>query len=213
MGGRGRLRRARIKASLILSVLLVALAVLGGVYVVWNPYEDRPDQVDAVIVLGSGADRRTKGREVVVEDDVSGTLVFSLSQRILGELKRGDLEVVEPWAADPSSAAHWPDGTIEQCDAEYNGYSVLCLYPAPNSTAGEALGTAQLAAEEGWESILVVTETSHLLRARNTFNRCTPEDLTIYGVASEGPPSLREKAYRTVYELVANARDLFVSPC
>ena len=202
-------RKSRALARVALMAFLVLLVgLLVGVHAVWNPHEDSPSNVDAVVVLSSGEDRRVKGREIVAKSDVSDVLVYSLSNRLRRQIAEGDVTVV-----DAPRDGELKGNQIEECGADLGPYAVLCVYPRPNSTAGEALAVAELAESEGWDSVLIVTERSHLLRARTTFSRCVPEWLQVYVSASPGPSSLGEKAYRTVYELLATARDLFVDPC
>ena len=192
---------------LVLALVLLA-GLLVGVHAVWSPREDAPARVDAVVVLSSGEDRRVKGREIVAKSDVSDVLVYSLSNRLRRQIDEGEVAVVGALEGNELGSDE-----IEACDTDFGTYAVLCVYPRPNSTAGEALAVSELAEKEGWDSVLIVTERSHLLRARNTFSRCVPEWLQVYVSASPGPSSLGEKAYRTVYELLATARDLFIDPC
>jgi uncharacterized SAM-binding protein YcdF (DUF218 family) len=73
---------------------------------------------------------------------------------------------------------------------------VRCFDPSPYSTRGEARWTA----EQGWSSVVVVTSTYHVRRARELFDRCVdgrlavveadpPVDNFIVGVAWEWPKS------------------------
>lgn len=202
-------RKSRALARVALMAFLVLLVgLLVGVHAVWNPHEDSPSNVDAVVVLSSGEDRRVKGREIVAKSDVSDVLVYSLSNRLRRQIDEGEVAVLGALEGKELGSDE-----IEECDTNFGTYAVLCVYPRPNSTAGEALAVAELAESEGWDSVLIVTERSHLLRARTTFSRCVPEWLQVYVSASPGPSSLGEKAYRTVYELLATARNLFVDPC
>jgi uncharacterized SAM-binding protein YcdF (DUF218 family) len=49
---------------------------------------------------------------------------------------------------------------------------VICLTPPSSSTRGEARGFAALAHRERWRSVVVVTSTYHLRRARQALRRC-----------------------------------------
>jgi uncharacterized SAM-binding protein YcdF (DUF218 family) len=73
---------------------------------------------------------------------------------------------------------------------------VRCFRPSPYSTRGEA----RWAAAQGWSSVVVVTSTYHVRRARELFERCIdgrvavraakpPLDNFIVGVAWEWPKS------------------------
>ncbi|MBA3787838.1 MAG: YdcF family protein [Actinobacteria bacterium] len=61
---------------------------------------------------------------------------------------------------------------------------VLCPVPDPYSTRGEARLVARLAAERGWDSIVVVSSRFHLYRARLLFERCYEGRLAFVGAPS-----------------------------
>lgn len=62
-----------------------------------------------------------------------------------------------------------------------NRAQVLCPKPDPYSTRGEARLVARLAAERGWDSIVVVSSRFHLFRARILFARCYGGRLAFVG--------------------------------
>jgi uncharacterized SAM-binding protein YcdF (DUF218 family) len=68
-----------------------------------------------------------------------------------------------------------------------SGVELLCFYPRPNTTQGEAEYTGQLARQRHWKSIIVVTTRDHAWRARLWFTRCF--DGQVY-VATTGLPAL-----------------------
>jgi uncharacterized SAM-binding protein YcdF (DUF218 family) len=63
---------------------------------------------------------------------------------------------------------------------------VICFRPDPYSTRGEAEWTAREAASRGWDSVVVVTSTYHVRRARIIFRRCFKGRLAV--VAAHPPP-------------------------
>jgi uncharacterized SAM-binding protein YcdF (DUF218 family) len=78
---------------------------------------------------------------------------------------------------------------------------VLCFRPDPYSTRGEAEWTGREAARRGWNSVVVVTSTYHVRRARVIFGRCFKGGLAVVaahppagnfaiGVAWEWPKSV-----------------------
>lgn len=58
------------------------------------------------------------------------------------------------------------------CAREIAGVRVTCFLPEPWTTRGEAQEVRRLAAERGWDDIIVVTTTAHLERARFILKRC-----------------------------------------
>jgi uncharacterized SAM-binding protein YcdF (DUF218 family) len=58
---------------------------------------------------------------------------------------------------------------------------VLCFRPDPYSTRGEARAVARMAAARGWRSVLVVTSTYHVTRARLLFDRCVGARVSVTG--------------------------------
>ena len=83
------------------------------------------------------------------------------------------------------------DGSLVEAPCE-----ITCVRPDPYSTRGEAATTARLARERGWRSLVVVTSSYHVPRARHIFRRAFEGELTMvpapatlwrlpYDVASE----------------------------
>ena len=64
---------------------------------------------------------------------------------------------------------------------------VVCFHPEPYSTQGEARWLGREARRRGWDSVVVVTSTYHLRRARMIFRRCYDRGLA--AVAAEPPPA------------------------
>lgn len=61
----------------------------------------------------------------------------------------------------------------ELCDRRIPGVTVTCFLPKPWTTRGEARELNRLAAERHWQSIIVVTTTAHVERARFILERCS----------------------------------------
>jgi uncharacterized SAM-binding protein YcdF (DUF218 family) len=112
------------------------------------PRADSPTRADAVVVLAGGRTERLGTALELVERDVSRTLVISDGR-------------------DPE----WPAAN-RLCDGAKPRLTVVCFRPEPYSTWGEAEDVAVLARRWGWESLAVVTSTSHVFRARMLFERC-----------------------------------------
>ena len=63
---------------------------------------------------------------------------------------------------------------------------VLCFHPDPYSTQGEARWIGREAARRAWDSVVVVTSTYHLRRARMVVERCFHGLLSAVG--ADPPP-------------------------
>lgn len=59
---------------------------------------------------------------------------------------------------------------------------VTCIAPAPETTQGEAEVFARLAEERGWESVTVVSQTSHVPRIRILMGRCFPGTVHVVAI-------------------------------
>ena len=68
------------------------------------------------------------------------------------------------------------------CGERRDGYEVVCFEPFPDRTQGEARAAAALARERGWKTLVVVTSTYHVARARKLFERCFDGEVRAVGV-------------------------------
>lgn len=161
---------------LIIGALSYLLAV-GGLQwlIIWHPRLDEPRPVDAVVVLGLPKERLATGIELI-EAGYSDVLVVSSPHPV-------------------NDAARVPS----ICRNEDSNYEVICFTPQPFTTEGEALTLAQLAAEHGWNEVIVVTYQSHSARARYYFERCASE-VDTYFVANDRERSFLRWANRMLYE-------------
>jgi uncharacterized SAM-binding protein YcdF (DUF218 family) len=57
----------------------------------------------------------------------------------------------------------------------------ICIVTDPETTVGEARATAELAAENGWDEIAVVTTEFHTSRARLLFRQCLGDRVAVVG--------------------------------
>lgn len=187
-----RRRRRSLFAFLLLGALLVGIAA--AQLAIWTPATTEPDKADAIVVLAYGNDRVERGRELAAQG-VSDILVLSMPA------------VLDEWIAEgralPEGSDHW----LEACGTHYENYLALCFSPEPETTEGEAVALAALAAEHGWDSIALVTETSHLGRATMIFERCFAGE--IYSVASVPAYPWWYLPVRGAYEMAAYVKDFF----
>jgi hypothetical protein len=171
-------RRIALSAALVLALLIVA-----GLPVYVLPSVDAvPEHADAVLVLGPPTRARTDlGRELV-RDGVADTLVISV------------------W---PSDLAADPDERdVVACDEP--GMRVECFTAEPGTTQGEARTLAADARARGWTSVVVVTQTPHISRARMLLERCWPGEVLM--VSSGEPHTLGQWAYEYAYQTAGFAK-------
>ena len=141
-------------------VLLVVLVVVAGwaavvVRFVLRPVQQNPRHADAVVVLAGDHLRLGKALELMTRR-VAPTLVIS-----------------------DGLAPGWREAN-RLCRGRAR-FRVVCFRPDPYSTRGEARAVARLAAARGWRSVLVVTSTYHVTRARLLFDRCTQARVSVTG--------------------------------
>jgi uncharacterized SAM-binding protein YcdF (DUF218 family) len=141
----------------VLVVLLVAAWAAGVARFVLWPVQDEPRRADAVVVLAGDHLRLGKALELMTRR-VAPTLVIS------DGLARG-------WRQANRLCRGGADAR----------FRVLCFRPDPYSTRGEARAVARMAAARGWRSVLVVTSTYHVTRARLLFDRCTGARVLVTG--------------------------------
>jgi len=136
---------------LVLKVLVLALVAWVGlaVYLFVFPQRDRPAHASAIVVLGGDAEQRLPLGLKLAGAGVAPVLVVSDGAG-------------SDWAPARALCAH-PGGYT---------FKVVCFRPNPFSTRGEARQMKRMAAARGWRSLLVVTSTYHVYRARMLFQRC-----------------------------------------
>lgn len=154
-------RNAARKAVLrTLAVLLVVVltAVAAGYPVYVRPQTDQPRPADAILVLGgtASAQRYLTGLELAA-DGLAPALVLSNPYR----------------PRDPVLDA--------LCAGQQPGFAVVCFAPEPRTTLGEGRQLRRLEAENGWRSVIVVTSTPHVTRARYIIGKCFDGELIMIG--------------------------------
>ena len=163
----------RRRWSVILLVLVLAV-VLAGVPVYVRPQIDPLRHADAILILGGYEyDRYRVG---------------------LGLADEG-------WA--PAVAVSNPNGPsdpwlTEYCAKPHPQFELYCFIPDPPTTVGEARQLRRLAAEHGWQTVIVVTFRPHISRARFILQQCFDGDLIMF--ASPPQLSLARWAYEYAYQ-------------
>jgi uncharacterized SAM-binding protein YcdF (DUF218 family) len=155
-----RSHRYEIHAAVV--AVTAALAVASGLLFVWPP-TDVARHADAVVILGPGrhGERLTKGLDLV-ERGVAPVVVVSRSRR------RGK----------------WP--LEETLCARGRSY---CFQARPFTTRGEARYVARLAAINHWSSVVVVTSSYHVVRARLLYGRCLGSRVSVVAARPSMSPS------------------------
>jgi len=142
-----------------IATLLVGAWVAATVRLLFLPAEGAPPHADAVVVLSGSKRRLAKGIELV-QAGVAPWLVLSAG-----------LDPRQPQARRLCLAG------------QGRGFRVLCFWPRPDSTQGEARGVERLARRYGWRSIVLVTSRFHITRARMLFRRCLNARVEAVGVS------------------------------
>lgn len=146
----------------MLGGLVAAWLVACAVLFVWPPAETgAPAHADAVVVL-SGDHARLPPAERLIRQGVAPVLAIS------------SVAITPTWKA-----------AQRLCRAgRYGRARVLCFDADPYSTRGEAETVSRIARRRGWRSVVVVSSTYHLTRAKMLFRRCFGGTLSTVGASS-----------------------------
>jgi uncharacterized SAM-binding protein YcdF (DUF218 family) len=131
----------------VLLLVLAAAWVAASLALYVFPREDSPRHADAVVVLaGSRRERLPRALELM-RSGVAPVLLISGGR-------------------DPRWTQAHP-----YC-AGKSRFRTVCFDSHPFSTRGEAETVGRMARARGWHSVVVVTSTYHVFRARMLFERC-----------------------------------------
>lgn len=144
-------------------VILLAWPALTLRLFLWPPVAE-PARGDAVAVLAGGNGERLDRARRLMASGIAPVLALS----------RG---------------SHAPTTPVDRhCDADRGGYAVVCFSPHEATTRGEARRLSALARARGWRSLVVVTSTFHVTRARLLVSRCYRGDLFVVDAGAHMPP-------------------------
>jgi hypothetical protein len=142
---RGRQLGQSVRAvAATLLVLAVVFAAVTARLFVW-PVTHQPASPDAVVVLSGDHGERLPRALDLIRRGTAGILVLN---------------------GTPDSL------TVIRLCQEPHLFEVVCLRPRIDNTRTEAEAAGELAAARGWDTIVVVTSTQHVTRARLHFDRC-----------------------------------------
>lgn len=128
---------------------------------------------DAIVVLAGAAAERLPVGQQLLRDGYAPVLVLSTTDT-------------------PGNA-----NTDFVCEYTTNP-AIECFTPSPLTTRAEARSVARLAADNGWDEIIVVTSKYHVVRAEANITQCSAAHITM--VASEPTMSPWRWAGRFVEE-------------
>ena len=128
---------------------MLGWAIAAAVVFVWPPAPPAA-KADAVVVLAGGRGPRLKEGLALVRSGAAPVLVVS-----------------DAWSPT------WPEAN-RLCAGRNAPVQVVCFHPDPYATRGEARGFSRLAAQRGWDSVIVVSSRYHTVRAKMIFERCFP---------------------------------------
>jgi uncharacterized SAM-binding protein YcdF (DUF218 family) len=163
-------RRRRVRLLAVVTITIGVLLAVTCWMFVWPP-TDTPAHADVVLVLAGGRGERETTGARLVQEGVAPVIVFS-----------------DGGVPDSSSG--------RLCRQRFPGIQVVCLHAEAGSTRGEAQAFAELAAQEGWRSVAVVTSSYHVRRASLLVDRCF--DGTVHPVAAGLGPSRGVQLVRSV---------------
>lgn len=162
---------------LLIIVVLRAPSVVGFV-------SSNAKHVDALVALAPVDERLPEALELFASDRSEVLVVSSLESALL----------------DQSSVVAFETGNL--CERSGKEEKVFCFSPQPETTIGEALGVRQLATENGWETIGIVTNDYHALRTQFIFETCLPEvEIEVFSFSQN--MNMFKWAYRLTYEAFA----------
>ncbi len=136
-------------AAMTAAVCLLLVWLLVAVNLFYYPQTaSEPGRADAVVVLaGAAPERLPVGRELISAGSAP-ILVLSTTET--------------------------PGNAVTDTVCRYfTNPGVRCFSPSPLTTRGEARAIARLAADNGWDEIIVVTSTYHLVRAEANITQCS----------------------------------------
>ncbi|HEY4536677.1 MAG TPA: hypothetical protein VIG71_12015 [Enteractinococcus sp.] len=101
-----------------------------------------------------------------------------------------------------------PDEVVEYCELA-TPKNVVCFTPDEISTIGEAFTVNDLAEQESWDSITVVTSKYHTFRTRFLFSQCIDKDVDVNIVYPDPDMSAEQWGWHLAYENAAFVKALY----
>jgi hypothetical protein len=96
----------------------------------------------------------------------------------------------------------------DYCDT-HEGEGVICFTPDEVATIGEAFTVRDIAAQQSWESLTVVTSRYHAFRAHYIFEQCVGDDVDVNLVHADPGYNVLQWAWYLAYENAAFIKALW----
>lgn len=171
-------RARRVFASGV-AVLVVLVVVVTARLFVW-PTTDGVGNPDAVVLfVGGRGERLETALRVAAAHDIANLVIPN------------------------GNVSTWPEAN-ELCGEPQQELRVWCPVPRPDTTRGEARVIADLAREQGWSQLTMVTSDYHLTRARVMLSRCF--DGEINALTADSELGLIDRGIRIAHEWVGFIR-------
>ncbi|MEV6768619.1 YdcF family protein [Nocardia sp. NPDC051030] len=180
-------RPRRLPWVLLAVCLLIGAAAGAGIPVYAQPQIDQLRRADAVFVLGGEGFARYPYGLSLGAAGWAPTVVLS-----------------NPYGTDN-------DWLTRTCQTRQTGFELECFVPDPPTTKGEARQLRRLAAERGWQTVIVVTFRPHISRARYIVEQCFDGDLVM--TASPAQLPWYRWVYAFGYQTVGYARAALQPGC
>jgi DUF218 domain len=177
-------RRIPRRWRLVLVALFVLLItwLVGGYFVIVHPVTNTLHRADAIVVLGSAdIDGRQAMAFRLADQNYASTVAISV-----GSARQLDFKL----------SCHNPPANL----------TVLCFVPDPPTTQGEARQIRTLSAQHHWTSIIVVTSSYHISRARMIFTGCFGGDVMMAAPAAHH--SIATIGYQYAYQTAGYVKAL-----
>lgn len=156
------------RRRLISLVVVLALLIIGywgfGYQLFYREHQDTLRHVDAIVVLGGEHDGREEYGLQLARDGYAHTVVVSNPYLGVGYNRTG--------AALMQRVCSSSTPTIQ----------IICFAPEPSTTRGEAMYVERLARKQNWHSVIVISWSYHLVRARYIFGQCFAGDVVMRSV-------------------------------
>lgn len=136
-----------VRAFVIVIVLALTATAVATASLFLFPRSHTPDHADAVALFVGGRGERLDTAVRLVRAGVATNLVIP-----------------------NGTVSTWPQAN-QYCRGHHS-FTVYCPSPSTDNTRGEARAIATLARRRGWKSVLLVTSTYHVTRARLLLTRC-----------------------------------------